>query len=92
MASCKKGSSRNVQAFFARSCTTLCLATRMLPMATTGPICPQCKAVLRLQQTQVPRRGAKDGTVKQVVPHRQWVCSSEECMYTANHHVHSHAS
>jgi hypothetical protein len=58
-------------------------------MATTNaPKCPQCKSPLALHES-IARRRRESDPVKVVIPQRQWICSSETCMYTANHHVHA---
>jgi hypothetical protein len=57
-------------------------------MATTSkPICPQCKSPLRLHELAVPRPGPVSSS--RLVPKKQWVCSNEDCMYTASQHVHA---
>ena len=56
-------------------------------MTSPQPSCPQCKAPLKLHEMAVPRP-ARTGAPR-VVPKRQWVCSNEDCMYTANQHVHA---
>ena len=55
---------------------------------TSAPKCPQCKSPLTLHESLARRRKESD-PVKVVIPQRQWICSSETCMYTANHHVHA---
>jgi len=56
-------------------------------MTNQNPSCPQCKAPLKLHELAVPRPVPSSST--RVVPKRQWVCSNEDCMYTASQHVHS---
>jgi hypothetical protein len=55
---------------------------------TSAPKCPQCKSPLTLHESLARRRKDSD-PVKVIIPQRQWICSSETCMYTANHHVHA---
>ena len=55
---------------------------------TSAPKCPQCKSPLTLHESLARRRRESD-PVKVIIPQRQWICSSETCMYTANHHVHA---
>ena len=54
-------------------------------MTNANPTCPQCKAPLRLHELAIPRPAAAG----RHVPKRQWVCSNEDCMYTASQHVHA---
>lgn len=56
-------------------------------MKNPTPTCPQCKSPLKLHEMAVPRP-ARAG-VPRAVPKKQWVCSDEDCMYTANQHVHA---
>ena len=50
-------------------------------------MCPQCSSPLKLREMAIPRP-APNGTPR-AVPKRQWICSNEDCMYTANQHVYS---
>jgi hypothetical protein len=56
-------------------------------MTNANPTCPQCKAPLRLRDLAVPRPA--QSSAPRLVPKRQWVCSNEDCMYTASQHVHA---
>jgi hypothetical protein len=56
-------------------------------MTESQPTCPQCSAPLKLREMAIPRP-APNGTPR-AVPKRQWICSNEDCMYTANQHVYS---
>lgn len=55
-------------------------------MTSSNPTCPQCQAPLRLHELAIPRPASSASG--RVIPKRQWVCSNEDCMYTANQHVH----
>jgi hypothetical protein len=56
-------------------------------MTNPNPTCPQCKAPLKLHELAVPR--PVPSSTSRLVPKRQWVCSNEDCMYTASQHVHA---
>ncbi len=59
-------------------------------MTNSKPTCPQCKSPLKLHEMAIPR--PVRGSAPRAVPKRQWVCSNEDCMYTANQHVHALSS
>jgi hypothetical protein len=56
-------------------------------MTNPTPKCPQCSSPLKLHEMAIPR--PVRGGAPRAVPKRQWVCSNEDCMYTANQHVHT---
>ena len=56
-------------------------------MTDSQPTCPQCSSPLKLREMAIPRP-SPNGTPR-AVPKRQWICSNEDCMYTANQHVYS---
>ncbi len=56
-------------------------------MTTPTPTCPQCTSPLKLHEMAVPRP-VRAGAPR-AVPKKQWICSNEDCMYTANQHVHA---
>ena len=56
-------------------------------MTNSKPTCPQCNSLLKLHEMAIPR--PVRGSAPRAVPKRQWVCSNEDCMYTASQHVHS---
>lgn len=51
------------------------------------PTCPRCNAPLKLEALVVPRPAPSSSP--RIIPKRLWVCSNDDCMYTASQHVHA---
>jgi hypothetical protein len=59
-------------------------------MADSAPICPQCGSPLKLYEAKTPRGGGKSASGGPVLAsQKQWICTGEDCMYTANGHVYA---